>query len=102
LTQSAHAFVLGRPKSHKKSSTILLLDMWHLKSAQQKQNAKRAREFLSMLCHYEFTFPFLKENILLVHTISEMGGKKKNSPKNVEFTETKEPTTLLNIFSPTL
>ncbi len=56
--------------------------MWQLKSAQE-----RARKFLRMLCHYEFTFPFFKENILLVHTISEMGGEKKISPKHVEFTE---------------
>lgn len=64
LTQSAHVFVLGRPKSHKKN-------------AQEKKNVNRAREFLRMLCHYEFTFPFFNENILLVHTISEMGGEKK-------------------------
>ncbi len=56
--------------------------MQHLKSAQEKQNVNSAREFLRrMLCHYEFTFPFFKENILLVHTISEMGGGKKNSKK---------------------
>ncbi len=70
-------------KATKKSPTILLLDTWHLKSAQEKKKVNRAREFLRMLCHYEFTFPFLKENILLVHTISEMGGAKKISPKNM-------------------
>lgn len=100
LTQSAHVFVLGRPKSRKKSPRILLLDMWQLKSAQEKQNVNRARVFLRMLCHYEFTFTFFKENILLVHTISEIGGAegKKISPRHVEFTETKGPTTILNIF----
>ncbi len=51
LTQSAHVFVLGRPKSHKKSPTILLLDMWHLKSAQEKQNVNRARELV--ITHYK-------------------------------------------------
>jgi hypothetical protein len=59
LTQSAHVFVVGRSKSRKRSLTILILDMWHLKSAQEKQNVNRAREFLRILCHYEFNSPFL-------------------------------------------